>query len=291
MKIMKKILMYMLAFTMSCSFWSCSEEELSSESIFDTSEVERNQFDQWLLQNYIYPYNIDFKYRMEDIESDMNYALVPAEAGNSVRMAKLVKYCWLEAYDEVAGIDFTRTYVPKVIQLIGSAAYDSDGFMVLGTAEGGLKITLYLVNSLQVNREFLNNYYFRTMHHEFAHILHQTKSYDPDFEKVSVGNYIGEDWIYSSDTEAHQAGFVTPYAQSEPNEDFVENIATYVIHPEEYWNALLEDAGDEGAAIILEKFGFVQNYLKDIWDIDINQLRDVVQRRTGELDLLDLDNL
>jgi substrate import-associated zinc metallohydrolase lipoprotein len=288
---MNKLLIYILIFTMTCSFWSCSEDELNSNSIFDTSEMERNTFDQWLLQNYTYSYNIDFKYRLEDIESDMDYMLVPADLDKSVKLAKLVKYCWLEAYDEVAGIDFTRTYVPKIIHLIGSAAYKTDGSMVLGTAEGGLKITLYLVNSLQVNKEFLNYYYFKTMHHEFAHILHQTKNYDPDFETVSVGNYIGNDWIYSSATEAHQAGFVTPYAQSEPNEDFVENIALYVTNSEEYWNDLLEDAGDEGASIILQKFEIVRNYLKDSWDIDIDQLRDVVQRRSGELDSLDLNNL
>ncbi|MGV8092477.1 MAG: putative zinc-binding metallopeptidase [Mangrovibacterium sp.] len=288
---MNKLLIYILVFTMSCSFWSCDEDDLNSDSIFDTSEVERNAFEKWLLQNYTYPYNIDFKYRLEDIESDMDYMLVPADVDKSVKLARLVKYCWLEAYDEVAGINFTRTYVPKIIHLIGSAAYKGDGSMVLGTAEGGLKITLYLVNSLQVDKEFLNYYYFKTMHHEFAHILHQTKNYDPDFETVSVGNYIGNDWIYNSDTEARQAGFVTPYAQSEPNEDFVENIAVYVTNSEAYWNALLEDAGEEGAAIILQKFEFVRNYLNDIWSIDIDQLRDVVQRRTGELDLLDLDNL
>ena len=288
---MNKILTYISMLMLSCFLWSCNDDNLDSKSIFDTSEVERNDFEKWLLHNYTYPYNIDFKYRLEDIESDMDYMLVPADVDKSIKLAKLVKYCWLEAYDEVAGIDFTRTYVPKTIHLIGSAAYNDDGSMVLGTAEGGLKITLYLVNSLQIDKDFLNYYYFKTMHHEFAHILHQTKNYDPDFETVSVGNYIGNDWIYNSDTDARQAGFVTPYAQSEPNEDFVENIAVYVTNPEEYWNALLEDAGEEGAAIILEKFAFVRDYLNDTWGIDIDQLRDVVQRRTGELGLLDLDNL
>jgi substrate import-associated zinc metallohydrolase lipoprotein len=288
---MRKIVIYIAVLAMAGFYWSCREDELNSDSIFDTSEQERSTFDKWLLENYTYPYNIDFKYRLEDIESDMDYTLTPADVDNSKNLAKLVKFCWLEAYDEVAGIDFTRTYVPKIIHLIGSAAYKGDGSMVLGTAEGGLKITLYLVNSLQVNKEFLNYFYFKTMHHEFAHILHQTKNYDPDFETVSVGHYIGNDWIYNSDSEAHQAGFVSPYAQSEPNEDFVENIAIYVTNSPEYWNALLEDAGEEGAAIILQKFEIVRNYLKDTWNIDIDQLRTVVQRRSGELDLLDLDNL
>ena len=52
---------------------------------------------------------------------------------------------------------------------------------MLGTAEGGKKITLYEVNSLDfenVDIEVLNEYYFKTMHHEFAHILHQKRNYD-----------------------------------------------------------------------------------------------------------------
>ena len=281
----------MLALSMTGILWSCGDDDINSDSIFDTSEAERNTFDTWLLKNYAYPYNIDFKYRMEDIESDMDYSLTPAEMDKSEKLAKLVKFCWLEAYDEVAGIDFTRAYVPKIIHLIGSAAYNSDASMVLGTAEGGLKITLYYVNSLSIDATFLNHFYFKTMHHEFAHILNQTKNYGSEFEQVSVGEYIGSDWIYSSESEAHQAGFVTPYAQSEPDEDFVENIALYVTNTEEYWQALLEDAGDVGAPIIEQKFEIVRNYLKDSWGIEIDQLRDVVQRRSGELNLLDLDSL
>jgi substrate import-associated zinc metallohydrolase lipoprotein len=288
---MKKLILYTAIFALATFSWSCNEDDLNGDSIFDTSEVERNAFEKWLLQNYTHPYNIDFKYRLEDIESDMDYTLTPADMDKSIKLAKLVKYCWLEAYDEVAGIAFTRTFVPKTVHLIGSAAYNTNGTMVLGTAEGGLKITLYLVNSLQVDRDFLNYFYFKTMHHEFAHILHQTKNYDPDFETISEANYIGNDWIYSSDTEARQAGFVTPYAQSEPNEDFVESIALYVTNSPEFWDALLEEAGEEGAAIILQKFEIVRNYLQETWSIDIDQLRDVVQRRSGELDKLDLDNL
>jgi len=288
---MKKSGIYILAFAMAGLFWSCSEDGLNSDSIFDTSAVARNEFDQWLLENYSYTYNIDFKYRMEDIESDYDYALAPADLDKSIQLAKLVKYCWLEAYDEVAGIDFTRAYVPKTIHLIGSAAYNSNGTMVLGTAEGGMKVTLYYVNSMVVSASFLNTYYFKTMHHEFAHILHQTKSYSTEFEQISVGNYIGNDWQYMSTTEARQLGFVTPYSMYEPNEDFVEIIAVYITNDADYWAGVLEDAGDEGAAIIEQKFEIVRSYLEDSWEIDIDELRDVVQRRCGNLDLLDLDSL
>ncbi len=288
---MRTIGIYIIAILLTGSIWSCREDDITGDSIFDTSEIERNEFEKWLLKNYTWPYNIDFKYRLENIESDMDYTLVPADIDKSVQLAKLVKYCWLEAYDQVAGIDFTRAYVPKIIHLVGSAAYNDDNTMVLGTAEGGLKITLYYVNSMMVDANFLNRYYFKTMHHEFAHILHQTKNYSTEFEQISVGKYIGDDWSYNSNTEARQAGFVSPYAQSEPNEDFVEIISIYVTNSPEYWDALLVDAGVEGAAIINEKFEIVRAYLEESWEIDINELRSVVQRRCGDLDKLDLESL
>ena len=40
----------------------------------------------------------------------------------------------------------------------------------------------------------MNEYYFRTMHHEFGHILHQTKSYPTDFNLLSTGRYDDGSW-------------------------------------------------------------------------------------------------
>ena len=157
---------------------SCGEEKLDPNSQILDSNVEMNEFDEWLVDNYVTPYNIEFIYRMEYIESDMNYYLVPAQYEKSVQIAKLMIHLCLQAYDEVTGDkEFIRTYFPKMIHIIGSAAYRNNGTMVLGTAEGGLKITLYMINSLQLDPDYLNEYYFHTMHHEFAHILHQTKPY------------------------------------------------------------------------------------------------------------------
>ena len=216
---MKKYL-YILGIAASLlNFTSCSEDDLDPKSIFeDQPTSEQNDFDKWILANYTMPYNIALKYHMEDIESNHDYTLAPADYDKSVKLAHIVKYAWLETYDEVAGIDFTRQYVPKVLHLVGSAAYEDNGTMVLGTAEGGLKVTLYLVNNLKIDADFLNEYYFKTMHHEFAHILHQTKSYDPDYDRISEGLYVSGDWYLESDEDALASGFISPYAMSEPRE-------------------------------------------------------------------------
>ncbi|KAA6337503.1 hypothetical protein EZS27_014418 [termite gut metagenome] len=290
---MKKILIYLLIVVSALNIHSCKEEDELGESIFDTTERKRNDFDKWILNNYVYPYNIDFKYRMEDIESSFQYQLIPADMNQSIKLAKIVKHLWLEAYDEAAGIDFTRTYAPKIIHLIGSAAYDDDGTMVLGTAEGGMKVTLYYVNSLQVDQNFLNRYYFKTMHHEFTHILNQQKKYDPEFDRISEGYYTQGDWYLRSYNlrEAYELGFVSAYAGSEPREDFAEIVSVYVTSTQNVWNVILANAGYAGAIIINQKLDIVKNYMKNSWGIDLAELRDIVQRRTGEVGLLDLDNL
>ena len=186
---MKNWYIYLLCILVSSNFFACQDDDLEDQSIFDASEKEKSEFDRWLLENYVNPYNIDFKYRMEHIESDYTHNLVPTDFWLSVKLAKIVKHCWLEAYDEVGGLDFTRACAPKVIHLIGSASWDK-GTYTLGTAEGGLKVTLYMGNWLDLtNVDRMNEYYFKVMHHEFAHILHQKKNYPVDYDKISAGNY------------------------------------------------------------------------------------------------------
>ena len=272
---------------------SCSEKPLDSQSQIFDSIVEKNEFDLWIEDNYIAPYNIELKYRMERNESDRNYYLVPAEYSKSIQMAKLMLYLCLEPYDIITGSkEFIRSYYPKMLHLIGSPAYKNNGNIVLGTAEGGLKITMYMVNSLNLNPEFLNHYYFKTMHHEFGHILNQTKPYSTDFDMISGSEYVTDSWssVYTEDADAQKDGFISPYAASQPGEDFVELLSIYVTNPSSYWDDVIRNAGP-GADKIKAKFDIVYNYMMNSWNIDLNELRDIIQERQGKIGELDLDNL
>lgn len=273
---------------------ACSKDDVDKDnSIFDITSPERTEFDKWILSNYTYPYNIDFKYRMEDIESDPQYDLVPADLEKSVAMAKIVKHLWLETYDEIAGITFTKTYVPKIIHLIGSGAFDSNGSYVAGTAEDGMKVTLYNINALDLDNidpVQLNDYYFHVIHHEFAHILQQKKSYDTEFRKISDGKYVGDNWINEHYPDHLEAGFITKYARSSVDEDFVEIFSIYITYTEERWNEALAAAGTAGAEIIGQKLDILKVYMATKWNIDMDQLRDVIQRRISEISELDLKN-
>lgn len=290
---MKKYI-YTLLFAASIVLGACSEDKLDSHSIFNTESPERNAFDTWLLLNYVVPYNIQFNYKYIDKESDNTYNLIPAEYDKCVAMAKLTKYLWIDSYNELLGETFIKTYCPRMIQLIGSKAYNSQGSVVLGTAEGGLKITLYNVNELNANSpdiDFLNTWFFKTMHHEFAHILHQTKNYSTDFNLIST-DYQGPSWLnLESDEVANTMGFITRYASFSPDEDFVEIISNYITHDAGYWENVLNNGGALGKIKLQKKFDIVRKYLKDSWSIDIDKLRNIVQRRSGSLSEVDLENL
>ena len=289
-------------------FSSCDDEKLDSTSVFDgITPAQKNEFDNWLETNYRKVYNIDFKYRYSDKEADRAYNVIPANYEQSVALAILIKHVWLDAYSEAVSPEFMKTYVPRIIQLTGSYKWNSNGSQVLGTAEGGLKIMLYGVNELDIDNPRINtsnpyeshqvkpidmNYwFFHTMHHEFCHILTQKKEYDTSFRAISAGTYHATDWINLEDKKVAKEGFVSSYAASEYNEDFAEIYATYVTNTPEGWEKIINAAGTEGAAILNQKLDLMKSYFLNSWNLDLDQMRDILIRRSAESVTLDLRTL
>lgn len=277
---------------------SCSKDVMSDESVIKVAKYEENDFDRWLRVNYLTPYNIDFIYRYEFIESDMNYYTVPADMTSSIMMAHLVKYLCIESYDEVAGITFTRTYFPKMFFLIGEFEYRNNGTMILGTAEGGKKILLSGLNylpSMANDIEMLNYYYIKTIHHEFVHILNQTCEYSADFQLITGSGYVADSWSeYPYNEGFLQRGFISAYAQQSADEDFAEMMSIYITNSEEWWEAQMEAAGEAGRIYINKKLDIVRDYMLDGFNIDIDQLRATLMRRQkdveqGKIDLTSVE--
>ena len=227
---------------LAMGFTSCSDDDFT-ETIFpdQSEELDPNsatyKFDKWLKQTYLDVYNLDFRYKMQDVGTDMNYNLVPATYQNAQDLALLAKHLWFDVYNDVVGPNFLKQYGPRIIHLIGSPAYDpSTGTITVGLAEGGIKVSLFRVNALDLNSpDQLNEYYFKTMHHEFAHILHQTKTYPAKFNTISVGKYDGSNWQDRQEGVVLSCGFVTTYASSAYREDFAEIIANYIVKTDAQW--------------------------------------------------------
>jgi len=327
---MKALKYLLLCFTIGLC--SCSEEALNPVSIFQDSTQKMNDFDTWLYNNYTQPYNIKFNYKYVDIETDQTYNLVPAEQSKALALAKLVKYLWIDSYVEInktVDPSFLQTYCPKVIQLIGSAAWNKDNSRILGQAEGGLKITLYEVNAIDLNNinvATMNDLWFHTMHHEFCHILNQQKEYSTDFKLITNADYNSSGWTNLSDLEALHLGFISAYASSEPDEDFVETASLYITHDQTWWDGKMALAKEtevsksdfdkyvdtkgtktirtttaadgtityhyiivyNGDQKLKQKLSLVSDYFATKWNFSLEDLRTIVQRRSASIGTLDL---
>lgn len=295
---MKKYLLYaLLAVSTGTALVSCSEDDLNAESVITIDKKQANDFDKWLTANFVNPYNLEFKYRYEYKETDANYYTIPAELNQAIEMAHLVKYLCLESYDEVAGIDFTRNYFPKMIFTIGEWEYRNNGTIILGTAESGKKILLTGVNYLDTYKSSpaeLNKYYFKTIHHEFTHILNQTKEYSAEFKLITGNSYVADSWSEKPFTEGYlERGFISDYAQHSDTEDFAEMMSLYVTNSKEQWDEWMAEAGENGAPLLQAKLDIVKSYMKDSWGVDMDKLRDTILRRqadlaAGKVDLTDI---
>ena len=308
---MKKILLYSIVPLFGIlAGTSCNEDSLSDTSVITNSVNVETEFDSWLEDNYRAPYNIRFLYRYEDIETNMTYDLVPAKEIYSRILAKMIRFLWIDPYTEATDVHFMRENSPRIMQVIGSGAYNTNNTLQLGTAEGGQKITLYVGNWLEdyldisynngmdetdgysvtiTDVDNINHYYLHTIHHEFAHILNQKIDYPTDFNTISQDDYVAQ-WNTLTESEAAVLGFVSPYASSASGEDFVEVFSYYLTWSEDEWQAKLTQAGTTGANRIERKLAIVKTYMEESWGIDVDQLREILARRYNEIDLLDWSN-
>ena len=290
-----RYLLIAVLFTLAGSFVSCSKDNLDSTSIFPYTQPKLDKFETWMENNYTLPYNVDMQYKLNDIETEGKHNLVPADSAKSAKLAIITKYMWFDAYNEVAGQNFVKLNSPRVVMLVGSPAFNSDGTETLATAEGGYKVTLYRVNELTketiYNYNWLNFYFFHTMHHEFTHILNQKKPYDEAFDKITPTTYVSGEWYQLGEEECLKEGYISNYARSEPREDFAELLSFYVTDSPQKWNDRLQRAGTKGASLINQKIALIKSYMKNSWNIDIDDLRDVVLRRGKDLRKIDLEHL
>ena len=251
MKKLNYLLMAFVAVLGLATAMSCTEE--LDETIFPREDkpldITMGTFplDTFIKKHMLEPYNMKFIYRMEDVGADMQRNLVPASYEKSVQLAVLTKYLWLDVYKKLAEEKeiFLKKYAPRIIHDIGSPAYNDDGSRTVGVAEGGVKITLMECNKLDVSQiegpNGLNNLFFHTMHHEFAHILDQTYQRPTAFDQISQALY-DSNWNDKHDSVQCSLGFVTPYGSSANREDWVEVLSCYVTWDQERWDQLLNTA-------------------------------------------------
>ena len=286
---MKRYLYIFILAVVALGMASCKEDKFTDTIFVDPvedTEAYTKTFDAWLKKYYTDKYNVEFIYKLDDNATDPNYNVVPVSIGKADTIAHLALYLWYDVYDSIVSPTFIKEYGPKIIQLIGSAMINAaQGTEKLGYAENGNKITILKVNKMETNNlSQMNEYIFKTMHHEFAHILHQQKNYPKEFGLINPEDMDPNRWQDRSYQEAWELGFVSPYASSQVREDFVETIANYIVKTDADWNNMISKAGKSGAEKITQKLEMCRTWLAEKWDIDLDEMHKEVQKRQENMD-------
>src|SRR4029078_525507 len=253
----------------------------------------KTPLDQWLYDTLVVPYNIATKYKWDQSELDLNKSIVPPKEEKVIPVMRSVKKVWMEPYILQGGEFFFKKYCPKLFVLAGSANWNLDGSITLGTAEGGRKIVLYLLNDFK-NKSMpgyvpadsaIPKQMFHVIHDEFGHILDQNIRRPTAFDEVCKGLYTA-DWINTNDYAARQDGFISAYAESSPFEDFVEQISIMLIEGKSGFDNIVNSitgtsirgtTADQAKARLRQKESIVVDYYKQAWSIDFYALQSRVR--------------
>lgn len=260
----------------------------------------KGPIDYWIYDSLTKPYNISVKYKWDQFELELNKNLVPPKEEKIIPVMDAVKKVWLNTYVAEAGELFIKKYCPKFFVLVGSPSFNTDGTITLGTAEGGRKVVLYVLNEFRIKSmpdyqpadSFNVKQMFHTIQHEFGHILHQNVMYTEDFKRISVGMYTAN-WNNVYDENARRDGFVTAYAMSAPDEDFVEMISMMLVEGKDGFDRIVNSIPPgtsangitqaEAQSRLRQKEAIVVAYFKDVWNIDFYSLQSRARAAVEEL--------
>lgn len=231
--------------------------------------------DVWLYENYVVPYNIEVKYRFDSYELALNKVLVPPMENKVITVMETIKSTWIEPYNQEAGENFLKELAPKQFVLVGSPEYNDNGTITLGTAEGGLKVVLYKINDFETDNTAEVKQMLHTIHHEFGHILHQNIMYPEEFKRITT-DYTAS-WNDYSLEDARSKGYITQYARSQVDDDFVEMISIMLIEGKEGFDAIVEGTPEDAQVLLKQKEEIVVSYFKESWNIDFYNLQSRTQ--------------
>lgn len=230
--------------------------------------------DDWLKKEFLDPYNIEVKYRWDPYELNYVKSIVPIREEKIQASMSSVREIWIKPYVKVAGDSFIKKYAPKQFVLAGSAEWNNDGTIVLGQAEGGRKIVLLLLNEFDAKDKPQVERMLHTMHHEFAHILHQTKLYPLEWKALNPEWYTAT-WFNNTDDVAHQQGLISAYAKANADEDFVETVSFLLVYGQAHFDAVVNKANvsAKAKAILRKKEAMIVDYFTKQYQIDFRALQ------------------
>ena len=246
-----------------------------------------NAIDKWIRDSLTTPYNISALYKWDPSTASLFKTVTPADESRVIPLFSALRKVWINPYNEETGSElFMKKYSPKQFVLLGSVEYDFYS-VTLGQAEGGNNIVFFDVNqNYDKNPVTSIKRVIHTAHHEFGHFLHQTVMYPQDFKGVSsklgLPGYTAT-WFNVTDADAFAQGYATAYSRSNPDDDFVEMIATMLTEGKPRWDEKKAATNATARQALQQKEDFVVTYYRQVWNIDFYSLQKRVQTALNAL--------
>lgn len=267
-------------------FSACSDtSDTIAESQIDTDTPILSNLDLWLRSTFVEPYNIEVSYLWEASSTDIARFLYPMREDGVQKWSQTIKNVWIDPYDELGGDDFIARITPRQLVYSGGFNFNPNSpTITLGIAEAGARITFFNLDFLDYSEIDNIRQPLRTLHHEYAHILNQKFPFTDDFGLISPADYTAQ-WFNLSSEEALNLGFITPYASSQPGEDFVEIVAIMLTNSRQDFEAIISSASPFGEARIRQKLEIVLEYFQENFNINLFELQAITYQAL--LDSLD----
>jgi substrate import-associated zinc metallohydrolase lipoprotein len=238
--------------------------------------VANTPLDLWLTKTFVDEYNIDVIYRYNRFYHGDDRDVAAVQADKVEPQMQTVLDGFLLPYRKVAGVEFIKRYSPKQFVLFGSGSFNPDGSYTLATAAAGRNITIYDLNNFKLSNSGTIVGKLRTIHHEFTHILNQIVPMPADFQLITKSTYLAT-WTTKSESSARADGYVTPYASSQPGEDFAETTTSLLVLGQAWYDAWANGSTAAGKAALKAKEASVVQYFNSNLNIDFRSLQREIQ--------------
>ena len=288
-------------------FYQCGSDDTNTTYVAPENPDISSVNDQYLYANngesLFEQYGTATRWRWNDNFIDPAERATPIDADLVIPATKIVEYLWAGPY-AASGADaqtFIKSLFPSELVYMGSFIFNDDGTMKLGFAEGGARVTLLNMNNLDFeDRNWLANPaqggVLATVHHEFSHIVHQTHGIPVGFNTISE-SYLGNGWSNGvTRDDAIKLGMVRNYGTLNEFEDFCEIISHLLSLDQATFEAnfinqedcsVYTDAEDivncqelnEGRQLIAQKVDLVVAFYKNNFNVDLLEVRDILQER------------
>lgn len=279
MKMKKYIYIIVTLICFSVTMVSCRKEDalnVDFSKLNIDQPVANTPLDQWLTTTFLDEYNIDVIYRYNRFYHGDDKDVASVQVDKVEPQMQTVLEGFLEPYRKVAGVPFIKKYSPKQFVLFGSGSFNNDGSYTLATAAAGRNITIYDLNNFNLSDRGTVVGKLRTIHHEFTHILNQIVPMPPDYQLITKSTYRAT-WTSTSDATARANGYVTPYASSQPGEDFAETTTSLLVMGQAWFDAWANGSTAVGKAALKAKEASIVQYFNSNLGIDFRTLQREIQ--------------